>query len=273
MARNVLWTAQRHGQDWDDPYVMTALEWMTSFVASADWTRRIAQTESFCETAKASWTSGVRVPLYDPADGIAWYAHQANTYGNHHFRSELFEPEAYRIAPLFRRIGMVLEDLKTVGGVNERVARLMSDGRMQPDDGFYELLVAAAYSRRGWDVSFVPEMPGLRKQQDLIVESQDQAGRWNANAPVARSTRERNVMLGIGSPMPSTPCRFERTDPCRSWRCSRTRLRTSIHRTWKKRRFDSCVGLEATVGMTKGALASSATSNGNAFGKFSVSTT
>lgn len=170
MARNVLWTAQRHGQDWDDPYVLAALEWMTSFVASADWTRRIEQTDSFFETAKRSWASGVRVPLYDPADGIAWYAHQAKTYGNHHFRSELFEPEAYRIAPLFRRIGMVLDDLKTVGGVDERVERLMSDGRMQPDDGFYELLVAAAYSRRGWDVAFVPEKPGLQKQQDLIVE-------------------------------------------------------------------------------------------------------
>ncbi|TBG85561.1 hypothetical protein ELG69_16355 [Rhizobium leguminosarum] len=25
MARNILWTAQRHGQDWDDPYVLAAL--------------------------------------------------------------------------------------------------------------------------------------------------------------------------------------------------------------------------------------------------------
>ncbi|ACS55863.1 hypothetical protein Rleg_1575 [Rhizobium leguminosarum bv. trifolii WSM1325] len=170
MARNVLWTAQRHGQDWDDPYVLTALEWMTSFVASLDWTRRIEQTSTFFEAAKKSWASGVRVPLYDPADGIAWYAHQATTYGDHKFRPDLFEPEAYRIAPLFRRIGHVLSDLKKVRGVDVRVARLMSDGRMQPDDGFYELLVAAAYSRRGWDVSFVPEKPGLQKQQDLIVE-------------------------------------------------------------------------------------------------------
>ncbi len=44
--------------------------------------------------------------------GIAWYAHQANTYGDHRFRPELFEPEAYSSAPLFRRIGMVLDDLK-----------------------------------------------------------------------------------------------------------------------------------------------------------------
>lgn len=170
MANDILWTAQRHGQDWDDPHVLTALEWMTSFISSADWGRRMENTAAFFETAKQSWAAGHRAPLFDSRDGIAWYAHQAQCYGDHNRRGDLFEPEGYRIAPLFRRIGQMLPILQSVTGIGDRVERLMSDGRTQPDDGIYELLVAAAYGKRDWKVSFVPEKPGIEKQPDLIVE-------------------------------------------------------------------------------------------------------
>jgi hypothetical protein len=47
----------------------------------------------------------------------------------------------------------------------------MKENLSQPDDGIYELLVAGAYSRRGWEkVSFIPEAKGIAKRNDLYVD-------------------------------------------------------------------------------------------------------
>jgi len=120
------------------------------------------------ESAKREWAAGGPAALFDDGDLIAWYVFQARAYAVE--RQDWFEPEAFRIAPVFRRLGEVLASLKEVNGAPERAARLMSEGRKQPDDGLFELLVAAAYKRRGWaGVTFVPELPGIAKTQDLLV--------------------------------------------------------------------------------------------------------
>ena len=41
-AEDLLWVAQRHGQDWRDEDVIAAVEWLTSLVPSDEWMRRIA---------------------------------------------------------------------------------------------------------------------------------------------------------------------------------------------------------------------------------------
>lgn len=166
---DTMWLAQRHGQDWRDEDLLAAVEWLTSLVPTAEWDRRAAEAASRYQAAQVEWAQGRRVPLFDPVDQIAWYVLQARCYGDPRLRSEFFEPEGYRIAPIFRRIGQLLPDLKTVIGAEERAARLMTHGRSQPDDGIYELLVASTYKRRGWErVEFVPETP-LTKQPDLFV--------------------------------------------------------------------------------------------------------
>lgn len=166
----ILWTAQRHGQDWDDPELLSALEWFGSSVSRHDLDRRLEAVEARFQTAKSAWASGNRTPLYDPSDLIAWYLHQARAYGDHALRQDFYEPEGYRIVPLFRRLGQLLPDLKKVVGVGERVERVMTEGRSQPDDGIFELLVAGAYAIRGWErVEFVPEMRGIAKRPDLFV--------------------------------------------------------------------------------------------------------
>lgn len=129
----------------------------------------MAETEAFFADAKARWANGERVPLFSPSDAVAWYVYQAQCYADASLRPNFFEPDGYRIAPLFRRLGQLLPALKRVGGVEERAARLVTDGRSQPDDGIYELLVAAAYEHRSWNVEFVPEQPGIQKQPDLFA--------------------------------------------------------------------------------------------------------
>ena len=162
-----LWIARRDGHDWVDADVVAALDWLAGTLPAALWARRLDAVRDRFEAARGRWAEGERVSLHDPADRIAWYMFQARAYARD--RRDWFEPEAYRIAPLFRRLGQVLPDLKTIGGAQDRAHALMTKGRRQPDDGLYELLVAGAYRRAGWDTAFVDEMPGVAQRADLAV--------------------------------------------------------------------------------------------------------
>ncbi|TCP97383.1 hypothetical protein C8J46_1065 [Sphingomonas sp. PP-F2F-A104-K0414] len=168
---NTLWLAQRHGQDWRDDDVLTAVAWLQSLVPSAEWAPRLAAVEERFQAAKLEWAEGRRAALFDPADAIAWYVYQATRYADPALRPDFFLPAGYRIAPLFQRIGQLRDTLVGVDGGEARAARVMTENTAQPDDGIYELLVAGAYARRGWDdVRFVPEAPGVAKRNDLMVE-------------------------------------------------------------------------------------------------------
>lgn len=168
MFNDVLWIAQRHGQDWRDEASLAAVDWLTSHVPSADWEARLERTRQTFLAALTRWTAGDRAALFDPADLIAWYIFQATAYAAD--REHWVEHEAYRIAPVFRRLGQLLPDLQRIDGVGDRVARLMTGGKTTPDDGIYELLVAGAYASRGWTrLAFVPEQPGIARTHDLDV--------------------------------------------------------------------------------------------------------
>lgn len=167
----ILWRAQQHGQDWRDEDVLAAVDWLTTLVPHTNWNSRTAMVDEKFQAAKSSWAEGSRVPLYDPTDAIAWYIYQATRYADPRIRPDFFLPEAYRIVPLFIRIGQLLPTLRTINGAEERAAKLMTENLSQPDDGIFELLVAGAYARRGWEeVTFVPEAPGIGKRHDLLVD-------------------------------------------------------------------------------------------------------
>ncbi|MCP3414227.1 hypothetical protein NLM16_08955 [Bradyrhizobium brasilense] len=170
-SQDVAWITQRHGQDWRDESTLAAIDWLTSLVPLDEWGRRVTATDARFQAAKSEWALGRRVPLFDPADAIAWYIHQARCYADPTYRPDFFEPEGYRIAPVFRRLGQLLPTLKAIDGAEDRGARLMTDGKSRPDDGIFEFLVAGAYLRRGWErVAFVPETPGIEQRPDLYVD-------------------------------------------------------------------------------------------------------
>ncbi|MFD0847106.1 hypothetical protein [Sphingosinicella xenopeptidilytica] len=170
MVGNSLWIAQRHGQDWNDIDSIAAIEWMVAQVPSAEWQVRSDRARDTFSSARDHWAAGDRVALFDPVDLIAWYIFQATAYATANERRNWVEHEAFRIAPVFRRIGQLLPDLRRVAGVEDRVAKLMTGSRTTPDNGIYELLVAGAYARRGWrHLTFIPERPGVARTPDLAV--------------------------------------------------------------------------------------------------------
>lgn len=161
-----LWIAQRHGQDWRDEDTLRAIEWFIAQIPSADWSRRIGAVRTTFNRLKKDWCND-GTPLYDPADSIAWLFFQAHAYAAE--RENWVEEEAYRIVPIFRRIGQDLPLLAELDGAEERASRLLDDNRATPDDGLFEFLVALAYRRQDWQVAFVPELSGRARTPDLHV--------------------------------------------------------------------------------------------------------
>jgi hypothetical protein len=85
---------------------------------------------------------------------------------------------------VFRRIGQLIPEFRAIAGAEKRAERLMTEGRKQPDDGIYELLVAGIYKKRGWtNVEFVPEIPASRGGPICSSIADARTGRSNASAP------------------------------------------------------------------------------------------
>lgn len=161
------WTAPRTGWDWQDEKVLLASAWLAELAKKKTWQTRVTATRDRFFAAKDRWTKGEIVPFYNPVDTAAWYIFQANAYASD--RENWLPEHAVRVAPTFTRIGEELPTLLEIPGAEDRAARLMNADRSQPDGGLFELLVALAYRRAGWETAFVPERPGVAKTHDLNV--------------------------------------------------------------------------------------------------------
>jgi hypothetical protein len=168
--RNIdpFWFAPRSGQDWKDDELMLAVAWLKSFVPAQEMEQRLERARQHLVRARNKIFQGETAALYDSTDTAAWYILQAETFASDR---KYWTPEGVmRVVPFLTRIGKELPLLLSVGGVEQRAARLMLSERQQPDGGLFELLVALAYRRRGWDrVEFVSETPGRGRTPDLHV--------------------------------------------------------------------------------------------------------
>lgn len=162
------WTAPRTGHDWTDPETLAAVNWLKSFVPSAEMERRLETAKANVLAAHREWQHGRRPSKFDAKDAIAWQLLQAETYATD--RKYFVPDDISLIAPIMQTIGKHLALLRTIPGADDRASRLVNSERAQPDGGLYEFLVALAYSHRGWtSVRFVPEVPGVRKTPDILV--------------------------------------------------------------------------------------------------------
>lgn len=161
------WTAQKQGQDWTDPNVLSAVDWLSSFVCVDQMRERILTQEKCFHNAITKRQRGDSVRCFDPQDKIGWYLLQGRSFATD--RAVFDNDQVCQIIPYLQRIGMDLELLKRIPGIKIRTSRLMNQEKKQPDSGIFEFLVAAAYARNGWQVEFVSETPGVSKQPDLHV--------------------------------------------------------------------------------------------------------
>lgn len=190
------WTAPRIGQDWRDEDVLRATNWLRSFVPKLEMDQRIEHARSHLLEARSNWEIGEQKALYNPLDAIAWYIFQAETFAID--RRYLVPDETTRIVPSISLLGKELEKLRSVEGLDERIARIMNNERSQPDSGIFELLVALAYCRRGWRAEFVPEAPGKARTHDLNVFKPRDSWAVECKRLVASTYAREEKMCGDG---------------------------------------------------------------------------
>lgn len=149
-----------------DRDIKNALDWFLGFFNDAEWHRRMRSIEDCLNlilapkpTRKEAHTLA-SVSISE--DRICWYLYLVHTalYAPHQY-----EPtQGSRILPIFKRLGMNIERVKEIKNINDRVAKLISNERAQPDSGLFELLVALNWSMNGWNnVELLNESPPVKR--------------------------------------------------------------------------------------------------------------
>lgn len=167
MAHDPLWIARREGQDWRDDEVQAAVNWLGGLAPAADMARRVDAQRQGLEAALTVWREGGQAQATDGRDQAAWWLLQGADFA--HGRRHTVPDEAARITPLLKRLGAELTAVRAIPGAEQRAARLVTDRRTSMDSGVYELLVALAWRRDGWEVAFVPEQRGGPATPDLVA--------------------------------------------------------------------------------------------------------
>lgn len=160
----------------DDKDVRRAMEWFRSMIPSEDWRERRIRI------AKRLYGIGgmIDIPkdgqahtLYPIEDKGGWYLFLAEAFVDH--MSEYEPAQGSRVIPIFKSLGHNYHHLVEIEGAEDKARRFLTNERKQPDGVLFELLVAAAYKRNGWNVRFIHEMPGGPRTPDIAIERRGEA--------------------------------------------------------------------------------------------------
>jgi len=147
---------------YNDPDVKRAFNWMVSFLNDSDWRRRSEQIEAQLEASHIPHATCEAAIDFDPIsvsdDRAAWYLYLVDAVLHAPLK---YEPtQGARVVPIFKRLGADLDLLQSIHGIDDRVKRMLTSERQQPDGVLFELLVSLIWRRNGAkDVEFLEESP------------------------------------------------------------------------------------------------------------------
>lgn len=155
-----------------DDDIQRALKWFLSFMSEIGWATRKAAVEKVVQieirtTRSTSTSLSEMLPLSVSDDKIGWYLYLMECLLYDITKYELVQ--GARVAPIFKRIGIDLEIVKNVGGIETKIKRLLKKEKSQADETLFEILVALVWAKNGWEVSFIPEEPPY-KRADLLAK-------------------------------------------------------------------------------------------------------
>ncbi|MEJ2406248.1 MAG: hypothetical protein P8171_18495 [Candidatus Thiodiazotropha sp.] len=145
-----------------DTDVERIFDWMISFLSAEEWRRRVESIETQLEVTHAPHTSRETATIPESVsildDRSAWYLYLIDTVLHAPLK---YEPtQGARVVPIFKRLGTDFDLLMRLKGVNDRVARMLSSEKQQPDGALFELLVALVWMRNGCnEVELLDEAP------------------------------------------------------------------------------------------------------------------
>ena len=162
--------------NYDDSDVKRVLNWFLEFLDPADWVDRVAHIEGVIEDVLKIHRSRQQAQEYKPIsivdDHIGWYLYLADTALHAPVK---YEPtQGARVLSIFKRLGSDFELLKSIGGIEDRVSKMLASERNQPDSALFEILIALLWKRNGYEtVEFIPEQPP-KKTADFRAEKEGQ---------------------------------------------------------------------------------------------------
>lgn len=143
-----------------DIEIENAYKWFKTFISENDWERRKKEIENYLSTIVRT-----SEPFSEPIsagtlivinkDQIGWYLYLVHTY--------LFEPHKYeyyqgaRVLPIFKRLGMNLNLVKDIDGINKKMRDLLKKRTSEADAILFEILTALLWTRNGWKVKVIEE--------------------------------------------------------------------------------------------------------------------
>lgn len=199
--------------------VIEALKWFKSFLNENDWAKRkriienkISNLERETEPFSESILDGTLI--LDNVDQIGWYMYLIECLIHEPFKYEFYQ--GARIVPVFKMIGMNLEILKGIKGVNEKIRTLIRKRMSEADSILFEILTAILWVSNGWNVEFIDENNSL-KTPDLYAKKdgkewyieckrqrktsdyayRETAKRLNLISKIAPLLLEKNILLDI----------------------------------------------------------------------------
>jgi hypothetical protein len=104
--------------------------------------------------------------LVDKEDTIGWYIYLVNTLIDEQHKYEFFQGS--RIVPIFKRIGIDLDLVKSIGGIEKRVRDLLYKRKHEADALLFEILTALLWVKNGYKVDFIEEEKE-KKTPDIIA--------------------------------------------------------------------------------------------------------
>lgn len=141
-----------------DPDIINAYNWIKSYISEKDWKKRISYIEKelslkFKDNEPVDISKGTLSAI--KSDKIGWYLYLIYI--------GIYEPHKYdyfssaRILPIFKRLGMNLDEAKSINGINKKIRTLVSKRMSEADAILFEILTALLWKRNGWEVKMLDE--------------------------------------------------------------------------------------------------------------------
>ena len=146
-------------QPFEDNDIINAFKWLRSFISDKEWLDRKVKIEK-----EISITFLNHPPVIDirkgtliaiQKDQIGWYLYLVYTLIYEPYRYDYFQ--GARIIPIFKRIGMNLDLVKSIGGINKKVRDMLKKRTSEADAILFEIRIALLWVRNGWNVNMIEE--------------------------------------------------------------------------------------------------------------------
>lgn len=139
------------------------LKWLVEYMGESEWHERrsnvVAYFKGLSDKLYRSIDAGNPERKFDPIafydDWLAWYMYLIESQTQRPTSGDA--TQLSRILPTFAAIGRSISSLKLVGGIENRMKKIVYRKNKDTDSSLFELLVAACYVRNGWTVNFIEE--------------------------------------------------------------------------------------------------------------------